>query len=106
MTTQEIGMLYNRHSDTELERAVYIDPANQAARAELLDRLPALLDNRSDQMQELEMQLEISERERKQEVAAVEEDLAAAEKHARELQHDLDHAHDRIAQLTRAEDLV
>ncbi|MGZ3184392.1 MAG: hypothetical protein ACXU8N_18300 [Telluria sp.] len=99
-------MLYNRHSDTELERAVYIDPTNQAARAEQLARIPALLDNRSDETQDLEMQLEISERERKQEVAAVEEDLAAAEKHARELQQELDEAHDRIAELTRAEDLV
>lgn len=113
-------MLYNRHSDTELERAVYIDPNNTAARAELIARMPALLDHRSDQLQEAEMMLELSERERKSEVANMEEELHVSERHAADLQRDLDGAHDRIAQLnheldstrqrvaqlTRAEDLV
>lgn len=99
-------MLYNRHSDTELERAVYIDPANQAARAEQLARIPALLDNRSDDLQDLDMQLANQSKEHDSVVASLNEDLDVAGRHARELQRDLDHAHDRIAQLTRAEDLV
>jgi chromosome segregation ATPase len=127
LTTQEIGMLYNRHSDTELERAVYIDPANTAARDELIARIPALLDNRSDQLQEAEMMLEVSEREHKSEIANMEEELHVAERHATELQAELDtvqelreageqayrkleaeliDANAQIAQLTRAEDLV
>lgn len=99
-------MLYNRHSDTELERAVYIDPANQAARAELLGRLPALMDQRSDQLQDLEMQLEIANKEHKAEVGALEEDLQAEKSYAHGLADELSEARERIAQLTRAEDLV
>ena len=113
-------MLYNRYSDTELERAVYIDPSNAAARDELIARVPLLLDRRSDQLQEAEMMLEVSERERKSEIANMEEELHLSERHAANLQRDLDGAQDRIAQLkhdldstrrrvdqlTRAEDLV
>ena len=99
-------MLYNRHSDTELERAVYIDPTNMAARDEMIARIPALLDNRSDQLQEAEMMLELSERERANEVALAAEELGVAEGRARELQRELDRAHDRIAELTHAKDLV
>lgn len=99
-------MLYNRLSDTELERAVYIDPTNATARDEMMARVPDILDKRSDEYQELEMQLEIAEKERAQEVNGLEDDLRAAEDHATELQRDLDAAHERIAQLSRAEDLV
>lgn len=99
-------MLYNRLSDTELERAVYIDPTNTAARDEMLGRIPELMDTRSDEFQDLEMQLEVSTKEHKAEVEALEEDLAAEKSYALDLQRDLDQARERVDQLTRVKDLV
>jgi hypothetical protein len=99
-------MLYNRLSDIELERAVYIDPTNQAARDEMIGRLPVLMDTRSDELQDLEMQLESVAKEHKAEVEALEEDLVAEKSYAHGLADELDQARERIDQLTRAEDLV
>lgn len=99
-------MLYNRHSDSELERAVYIDPANAAARAEMLTRTVALIDERSDEFKEIEMELEGARKDHASEIEELEADAGIAYDAIASLTHQLNAAEDRIAQLTRATDLV
>lgn len=104
-------MLYNRHSDSELERAVYIDPANGAARAEMLRRLPALIEGAANGNELEGAKMELAEREvaienLREEVTGLEQDVAAGDKVIENQQAELDAANARIAKLTRAEDLV
>lgn len=99
-------MLYNRLSDDELERAVYIDPTNAAARAELLVRVPGLLDNNSDELADVEMELEIARADHKGEMDVALQELADSEAHSDEITKELDAANERIAALTSCADLV
>lgn len=104
-------MLYNRHSDDELERAVYIDPANTAARNEMLSRLPALLEGAANGDALEGVKIELAEREvevenLRDEVTGLEQDVSAGDEVINTLQSELDAAKARIADLTRAEDLV
>lgn len=93
-------MLYRCLNTTELERAAYIDPANAAAHAELLRRVPELMDQEDEALADARAALEIEQQERSAEVNCLQEDLEAAEAHAAELQRDLDAATDRIRDLT------
>lgn len=104
-------MLYNRHSDSELERAVYIDPANAAARAEMLARLPALIEGAAngDELEEVKMKLaerEIEVENLREEVAGLEQDVSAGDKVIDAQQSELDAAQARIAGLTDCSALV
>lgn len=104
-------MLYNRLDDDELERAVYIDPTNTAARDEMLTRLPALVERArfGDELEEAKMELADANSAAvalRDEVEALENDVAAGDTVIEKQQAELDAANARIAQLTRAKDLV
>jgi predicted nucleic acid-binding Zn-ribbon protein len=104
-------MLYNRHSDSELERAVYIDPANAAARAEMLARLPALIEGAAngDELEGVKMELaerEVEVENLREEVTGLEQDVSAGDKVIDAQQSELDTAHARIAALTDCSALV
>lgn len=117
-------MLHRWLTNDELERAVYIDPADTAARAEMLRRVPGFMDNECETIKDLEMELEIERKDRASELANIEEELTQAEAHAHELQKEIaserdlaeaalqlarnerDQALRRIEQLTACGDLV
>lgn len=117
-------MLHRWLTNDELERAVYIDPTDAAARAEMLRRVPGFIDQEHETIKDLEMQLEIERKDREAELANMKEEMQQAEAHADELQKDLDRERDaaeaalqvarnerdqalrRIEALTACEDLV
>lgn len=99
-------MLHSWLTNDELERAVYIEPTNAAARAEMLARVPGLVALRDQTILDLEAELEIERRERGSEIANMEEETQQAERHASELQAELDAATDRIAELTACAGIV
>jgi peptidoglycan hydrolase CwlO-like protein len=102
-------MLYNRLTTEELELRVYVDPANEEAKAELLSRVPGLIDQENDDLQdatdraaqfEKDLDEKADELEKaEQQLGALAEDLAAANSCINELQ-------ERIKELTYSEDLV
>lgn len=117
-------MLYNRLDNDELERAVYIDPTNTAARAELLSRIPALMDTRTEQAEDLAMALDLARKDHAAEIEELEQQLKETESDAQQRQRDLTRENDdaaaalqiarnerdqalrRVEQLTRSADLV
>lgn len=96
------GIRYNRHSQSELERAVYIDPTNTTARDEMLARATSLIDDRSDEFQEMEMQLDAALKE----VGEYEVQSDADDAEITALGNKLAEAEARIAELTFATDLA
>ena len=89
-------MLYNSLTLNELERAIYIDPANTAARADMLARVPDFIDQQHEDIQIAEQD---AERLRK-ELDESEEEVTRADDTITALVTELEAAKDRIAELT------
>jgi chromosome segregation ATPase len=88
-------MLYSVLNDDELERRVYIEPGNEAAKAELLRRVPDLIDRQDGELQETKELVDEYEKDldkKAEELSEADDRIAALE--------------DRIAELTNADDLV
>lgn len=99
-------MLYSALTTEELERWVNASPADTAAKAELLRRVPDLMDNIDAELEEANddnatLRSEIEAKSKELEEVAAEHDEAIDS-----MQSDLDEANTRIAELTRAGDLV
>lgn len=95
-------MLYNRLTDSELERAVYVDPTNAAASAELLKRAPAAIADRLEDCDVLEGEMEQMAAEHRIEVENLQEDLRDAEQHGRDLAAELDESKQSVEELEAA----
>lgn len=105
-------MLYNRLADDELERLIYVDPGNAAARAEMLRRVPDLLDQNDADLQEARDQAQQAydendkcnrEKETAEEAA---ENAENAESELEDARAEITELKARIEELTNAEDLV
>lgn len=106
-------MLFNRLTEDELERAVYIDPTNTDAQAEMLRRVPELMGERSDELRDHGMELENVRKDHVDEIEELEATIAQLEDEATtagtteaanaDTIADLEA---RVAELTFAEDLV
>jgi len=109
-------MLYNRLTTDELERAVYVDPANLPARAEMLARVGDLLDEQCDAVKEAEeetasLRSELDESEKELEISdtalnAALDKLAEAKRATEDLTAALAAASARISDFTSCFDLV
>lgn len=102
-------MLYNRLTTEELERRVYVDPDNAEAKAELLSRVPGLIDQEDDdlvdareQVDEFEKQLES----KAEEIDKLEGELGELDEKLADANLKIESLEERIAELTHAEDLV
>lgn len=102
-------MLYNRLNNEELERRVYIEPANAEARAELLRRTADLIDQNDDDLteaREIAQQAEANQDQANREKETAEEAATAAESKLDETYQRIADLEAHVAELTRAEDLV
>ena len=90
-------MLYNRLTEDERERAVYIDPTNAAAAAEMLRGVPERMEEHADALAEAEAELKTAKSDHESELDLAHTDLNDAEKYASDLAIELAGANDLVA---------
>ncbi len=90
-------MLYNQLTEDELERAVYIDPTNAAAAAEMLRGAPERMEEHADALAEAEAELKTAQSDHESELDQAHTDLNDAEKYASDLAIELTGTSDLLA---------
>jgi hypothetical protein len=102
-------MLYNRLSNEELERWTNASPADTEAQAELLRRVPGLIEQNDDDLEEareIAQQAEANQDRANWEKEAAEEAATAAESKLNDACNEIDDLKARVKELTCAEGLV
>lgn len=102
-------MLYSTLTTDELERLVYVNPDNAEAKAELLGRVPDLIDQENDALQDEKDRANELEKDfdrKAEELEDAEESLGELDDKLLDASSKIEQLEERIAELTYAEDLV
>ncbi len=99
---QESALIHRTLTTDELERAVFVDPADTCARRELLSRVAGLIDMNDEVLQDTEADLAAAQADNDEKEDQIKHGDAIIAK----LTDDLAEANARIAQLTDSTGLV